>query len=35
MDYDSDDPPPTSDYWDFWTRFAEELMRYARLFGFI
>jgi len=36
MDHDHDDPPPTgTDYWDFLNRWAEELMRYARLFGLL
>lgn len=36
MEHDHDDPPPVEDdYWSFWTRWAEECMRYARLFGFI
>jgi hypothetical protein len=36
MKHDPDDPPPAgSDYWDFLNRWAEECMRYARLFGFI
>jgi hypothetical protein len=36
MEYDPDDPPPAgSDYWGFLNRWAEECMRYARLFGFI
>jgi hypothetical protein len=36
MEYDIDDPPPpSSDYWDFWNRWGEELLRYARLLGFI
>jgi hypothetical protein len=35
MEYDPDDPPPADDYWGFLNRWAEECMRYARLFGFI
>jgi hypothetical protein len=35
MEYDPDDPPPADDYWGFFNRWAEECMRYARLFGFI
>jgi hypothetical protein len=36
MDHDPDDPPPAeSDYWYYWNRWAEELMRLARLFGFL
>jgi hypothetical protein len=35
MEYDLDDPPPGEDYWGFLNRWAEELMRWARAFGFI
>jgi hypothetical protein len=36
MDHDPDDPPPAeTDYWDFLNRWAEETLRYLRLFGFI
>jgi hypothetical protein len=35
MEHDPDDPPPGEDYWSFLNRWAEECMRYARLFGFI
>jgi hypothetical protein len=35
MECDPDDPPPGEDYWGFLNRWAEECLRYARLFGFI
>jgi hypothetical protein len=35
MEYDPDDPPPGEDYWGLLNRWAEELMRYSRLFGFL
>jgi hypothetical protein len=36
VDYDPDDPLPIEClYWGFWNRFAEDWMRFARLFGLI
>jgi hypothetical protein len=35
MEYDADDPPPGEDCCGFLNRWAEECLRYARLFGFI
>jgi hypothetical protein len=36
MEHDQDDPVPAYDYfWGFMNRWAEESLRYFRLFGFV
>ena len=35
LQHDIDDPPPGPDYWGFLNRWAEECLRFARLFNLI